>query len=215
MFARLTTIKDNYADEPLVICDSSDNESLQYTPSFRSSFINPMVHAPTNPMIDPSSSLLSIPHWSQAPSPDIHADLEFFTPEKVEIQITDESIVPGPPITSKGFPNMEVEDESTSSGSNHSSDAQLWDNEDSDDKSDAGGPSALLPSATIYTTLPYNASHATKQNHLLLKTLITKYDTDYAQAQKEQEDNGSKDSEDDEDDSSSGIRSIANPESPS
>jgi len=58
-------------------------------------------------------------------------------------------------------------------------------------------------------------SHIARQNHHLLKTLATKYNPNYAKAQKEQEDNGSSDSEDDENDSSSGVGSIANPESPS
>jgi len=123
MFAHLTTIKTNHADEPLVICDTSDNESLQYASSVRSNLTNPMVHAPANPTINPPSGLLSIPHRSQAPSPD--NELGFSTPEKVEIQITDESIILGPPLTSKGFPKVEVEDETASSGSNHSGDAQL------------------------------------------------------------------------------------------
>ena len=180
MFARLTTIKTNHADEPLVISDASDNESLQYTSSVGSNLTNPMVHAPTNPMINPPSGLLSIPHQSQAPSPD--NGLGFSTPEKVEIQITDESIILGPPLTSKGFPKVEVEDEATSLGSNHSGDAQLRTNEDTNDESNAGGPSTLLPSATIYSTPPYNTSHVTKQNHLLLKTLATKYDPNYAKA---------------------------------
>ena len=125
MFAHLTTIKDNHANEPLVICDTSNNKSLQYTSSVRSSFTNPMVHALTNPMINPPSGLLSIPHRSQVPSPDTHINFEFSTPKKVEIQITDESIISGPPLTSKGFPKVEVKDKATSLRSNHSSDAQL------------------------------------------------------------------------------------------
>ena len=67
MFAYLTTIKNNNANEPLVICNTSDNKSLQYALSVESSFTNPMVHAPTNPMINPPFGLLSIPHWGQAP----------------------------------------------------------------------------------------------------------------------------------------------------
>src|SRR6266550_2625878 len=130
MFARLTTIKTNHADEPLVICNTSDNESLQYASSVRSNLTNPMVHAPANPTINPPSGLLSIPHRSQAPSPD--NELGFSTLEKVEIQITDESIIPGLPLTSKGSPKVEVEDKTASSGSDHSGDAQLRNNEDAD-----------------------------------------------------------------------------------
>ncbi len=215
MFACLTTINNNHANEPLVICNTFDNESLQYASSVGSNFTNPMVHASANPTINTSSDLLSIPHRSQAPSPDTHTDFEFSTSKKVEIQITDESIIPGPPLTSKGFPKVKVEDKATSLGSNHSGDAQLWTDEDADDESDAGGLPALLPSATIYTTPPHTVSHIARQNHHLLKTLATKYNPNYAKAQKEQEDNGSSNSEDDKDDSSLGVGSIANPESPS
>jgi len=130
----------------------------------------------------------------------------------VAIQITDESLVPDPPLTSKGFPKMDVELETTTSNSYHSGNAQLRPYENTDNESDTGGLSPLLPSTTIYTIPSCTTSHAARQNHLLLKSLATHYNSDYTKAQKEQEDYSS---EDDEGDSSLGIGSIANPESPS
>ncbi len=61
MFARLTTIKNTTNVEPLVISDTSDAESLQYTSSDESNLTNLLVHTPTNSMIPTHSGLLSIP----------------------------------------------------------------------------------------------------------------------------------------------------------
>ena len=151
MFAHLTMIKNATPIEPLVVSDTSDAESLQYVSSDGSNLTNPLVHAPTNPTY---SSLLNVLDRSQNPSPEsCNPDTKFSTPKKVEIQITDESIVSGPPLTSKGFPQMAEILKDATSRSNHSSDPELQNHEDSNNESDAGGPSTLLPSATIYTTL--------------------------------------------------------------
>ena len=97
MFGNLTTIKSNHVEQPLVISDSSDSDSvhdLDDQPAKRPRYAGPRtpptLHACTAP---------PCPNCDEdAPSA---TGSEFSTPEKVEIQITNESLIPVSPLTAQ------------------------------------------------------------------------------------------------------------------
>src|SRR6266566_4347586 len=126
IFAYLITIKDaTNAIKFMVVSNTFNTNSLHYAPNTCSQFIKPMVHL----TIDPTPfSLLTIPLHHRAPSPDTwgsSANPEFSFSEKVKIQITDKSIISGPPFTFKGPSKMKVKDKTISLDFNYSSNTQL------------------------------------------------------------------------------------------
>jgi hypothetical protein len=155
-FAQLTTIK-NQNNESLVISNSSDTDSfsLQHVDCESTADLDERLanHAGATTGNSTPPGFLDHPPRHRTSFSDAGANSNFSSPEKVEIQITDEFNVPVPYVTSKDPVAVKMDVKTAVSGSDHPGNAQLRTDEDADDALD-GGPPALLPSATIYTATP-------------------------------------------------------------
>ena len=130
MFARLTMIKNNDEHlESLVISDTSNTDSLHPMGDKSTDDSRQRAESTASPAANPASpGFLDYPPRQRAPSPDTRAvSTEFSTPEKVEIQVTNESFVPVSYYASEtpAANKMEVEIETVSADSDHPRDAQL------------------------------------------------------------------------------------------
>jgi hypothetical protein len=207
-FAQLTTIK-NQNNESLVISDTSDTDSFSLQHVNRESTADLDEHLSATNRAGatagdsaPPGFLDHPPHHCTSFS-DAGANSDFSSPEKVEIQITDEFNVPVPYVTSKGPVAVKMDVEAAASSSDHPSNTQLRTDEDADDALD-GGPPALLPSATIYTAMPRRESHERQSQRLLFRALDNIYGQthkSYADAQAEQDEDPEHDDDDDDDES--------------
>jgi hypothetical protein len=204
-FAQLTTIK-NKNNESLVISDSSDTDSFSLQHVGRESTADLDKHlehaGATAGNSAPPGFLDHLPRHRTSLS-DAGANSDFSSPEKVEIQITDEFNIPVPYVTSKDPVAVKMDVQTAASSSNHPGNAQLRTDEDADDALD-GGPPALLPSATIYTATPRHESHVRQGQRLLFNALDSIYSQthkSYADAQVEQDEDPEHDDDDDDDES--------------
>ena len=159
MFACLTTVKNNNEhNKPLVVSDSSDTDSLHSIGDKSTNDPRQRAKSTVSPAINsPSPGFLDYPPRQGAPSPDTQAvSAEFSTPEKVEIQVTNESFVPVSYYASETptANKMEVEIETVSSNTDHPCNAQLRAHEDADDDSDHKGPPSLLLPPPVQSTEP-------------------------------------------------------------
>src|SRR5882757_9717163 len=149
MFARLTTLKNNDEHlESLVVPDTSDTDSLHPMGDKSTDDSRQRAESTASPAANSSSpGFLDYPPRQGAPSPDTRAaSVEFSTPEKVEIQVTNESFIPVSYYASKtpAANKMEVEIEMVSSNSDHPCDAQLQAHKDTNNDLDHEGPPSLL-----------------------------------------------------------------------
>jgi hypothetical protein len=202
-FAQLTTIK-NQNNESLVISDSSDTDSLSLQHVNRESIADLDEHLSATDRAGATAGnsappgVLDHPPRRHTSFSDAGANSDFSSPEKVEVQITDEFNVPVPYVTPKGPIAVKMEVETAESSSDHPSNPQLRTDEDADDALDGGLPT-LLPPATIYTAAPQHELHVQQSQCLLLNALNSIYGQthqSYADAQVEQDE----DSEHDDDD---------------
>jgi hypothetical protein len=190
-FAQLTTIK-NKNNESLVISDSSDTDSFSLQHVDRESTADldeHLEHAGATAGDSAPPGFLDHPPRHHTSPSDAGANSDFSSPEKVEIQITDEFNVPVPYVTSKDPIAVKMAVQTAASSSDHPGNAQLRTDEDADDALD-GGPPALLPSATIYTATPRRESHVRQGQRLLFNALDSIYGQthkSYADAQAEQD----------------------------
>jgi hypothetical protein len=170
MFGRITTIKDaNNAVDPMVISDSSDSDSIHQHdvgPCKRKKYAGPRT-PPLHVLASPNTPACLFRH--QNPSPDARPT-EFSTPEKVEIQITDESLVSVPSFTPKDPSTAKVEIETTSPNPDHPCHPKLRGDEDTPDSDNSGAP-ALLSPRNVPPTTPRRESHVGQQNRLMFQSL--------------------------------------------
>jgi hypothetical protein len=144
-FAQLTTIK-NQKNESLVISDSSDTNSFSLQHVDREStadldeHLSATDHARATAGNSAPPGFLDHPPRHRTSFSDAGANSDFLSPEKVEIQITDEFNVPVPYVTSKGPITVKMDVETAVSSSDHPGNAQLRTNEDTDDALDGGPP---------------------------------------------------------------------------
>jgi hypothetical protein len=202
-FAQLTTIK-NKNNESLVISDSSDTDSFSLQHVDREStadldeHLSATKHAGATAGNSAPPGFLDHPPRQRTSFSDAGANSDFSSPEKVEVQITDEFNVPVPYVTPKGPVAVKMDVETAASSSDHPSNAQLRTDEDADDALD-GGPPALLPPATIYTATPRRESHVRQGQRLLSHALDSIYGQphkSYADAQAEQDEDPEHDDDD-------------------
>src|SRR5882757_2374049 len=194
MFARLTTIKNNDEHlQSLVVSDSSDTDSLHPMGDKSTDDSRQRAESTASPAADPASpGFLDYPPRQGAPSPDTRAvSVEFSTPEKVEIQVTNESFIPVSHYTPEATTaqKMEIEVETVSSSdADYPRDAQLQAHEDADDNSDHEGPPSLLLPPPVQPTEPRRESHVRQTNRLLFKSLEAVYGNTSCHQTKEDED---------------------------
>jgi hypothetical protein len=200
-FAQLTTIK-NKNNESLVISDSSDTDSFSLQHVDRESTADldeHLEHAGATAGNSAPPGFLDHPPRHRTSFSDAGANSDFSSPEKVEIQITDEFNVPMPHVTPKDPVAVKMAVQTAASSSDHPGNTQLRTDEDADDAQD-GGPPALLPSATIYTATPRRESHVRQGQRLLFNALDSIYGQthkSYADAQAEQDEDPEHDDDDD------------------
>ena len=207
MFGNLTTIKSNHVEQPLVISDSSDSDSVHNVdnkpakrPRHADSRTPPTLHACTAP---------PCPNCDEdTPSA---AGSEFSTPEKVEIQITDESLVPVSPLTAQNPASIQVEIQTTPANADHPSGSPLRPNEDPADDPASTGVATLLQPPNLRTAAPRSDSHVGRQNRLMLNSLQYVFGTTNTRARAEgvaatQPDSDENDDEDTDEDADSDIR---------
>jgi hypothetical protein len=204
-FAQLTTIK-NKNNESLVISDSSDTDSFSLQHVDRESTADldeHLEHAGATAGDSAPPGFLDHPPRHHTSPSDAGANSDFSSPEKVEIQITDEFNVPVPYVTSKDPIAVKMAVQTAASSSDHPGNTQLRTDEDADDALD-GGPPALLPPATIYTATPRRESHVRQGQRLLFNALDSIYGQthkSYADAQAQQDEDPEHDDDDDDDES--------------
>jgi hypothetical protein len=200
-FAQLTTIK-NKNNESLVISDSSDTDSFSLQHVDRESTADldeHLEHAGATAGNSAPPGFLDHPPRHRTSFSDAGANSDFSSPEKVEIQITDEFNVPMPYVTPKDPVAVKMAVQTAASSSDHPGNTQLRTDEDADDAHD-GGPPTLLPSATIYTATPRRESHVRQGQRLLFNALDSIYGQthkSYADAQAEQDEDPEHDDDDD------------------